>query len=119
VLSFWDTDKPWELRNYYYIRFIKIRPAHFNHFLVPGSYHFTIRQDKLYINQRKTYFMLLISCTFLQSIYFPTNALHDTTYKAHIKTPTCISIQVPKHVRVFICAKYIVSQSASVGKYID
>jgi hypothetical protein len=40
-------------------------------------------------------FMSLIPCTFLQSLYFPTNALHDTIYLTHIKTPTCFGTRVP------------------------
>jgi len=39
--------------------------------------------------------MLLIPFMFLQSVHFRTNALHDTTHIAHIKTPTCFGTQVP------------------------
>jgi hypothetical protein len=31
----------------------------------------------------------------VESVYFPTNALRDTIYITHIKTPTCFGTQVP------------------------
>jgi hypothetical protein len=39
-------------------------------------------------NSKPPLFMFLIPCMFLQSIYFPTTALHDTIYMIHTKTPT-------------------------------
>jgi len=39
--------------------------------------------------------MLFIMCMFLQSIYFPKHAFHNTIYITHIKTPTYFSSQVP------------------------
>jgi len=39
--------------------------------------------------------MSLIPCTFLQSLYFATNALRDTIYIKHTQTPTCFGTRVP------------------------
>jgi len=38
--------------------------------------------------------MSLIPCTFLQSLYLPTNALRDTIYVKHTKTSTCFGTRV-------------------------
>ena len=40
-------------------------------------------------------FTLLTLCMFLQSTYFPANALCDKTYTMHIKTAACFGIQLP------------------------
>jgi len=45
--------------------------------------------------------MLPIPYIFQQSIYFPTNALRDTMYKTHMKTPTCFGTQVPSSGRCY------------------
>jgi len=39
--------------------------------------------------------MLLTPCTFLQSTYFPANAIRGQIYTTHIKAPACFGIQLP------------------------
>jgi hypothetical protein len=111
--------------------FIFISPMWFTTFLdVLGLFgHILVivfARDKLH---KFAIFTSLILRRSLKRIYFPTNALHDTTYTTHIKTPMYFGTEVPSSGNYYnkcVCANlliyvlfiFIILIKTSVVKYI-
>lgn len=67
-------------------------------FIIPRAFQQRRRQYEntlLHTHITSSDVMLILPYTFLRLIYLKKNALCDTTYTTHMKTPTCFGTQVP------------------------